>query len=248
MSDQWKPDSLAEGYRAKYTANATFNLAAPSLTREALFSDYANNDASRITYSMSFAGVGGAPKSPESPESESPGKFLVGSTGEAIAIPSREGRYTGRLEATDGGGAIVVVKQWEFVVRKADVLIGAYGPGGTACANGVAEDAVLLDGRYTCDCAGTYYTGANCELKQTTITGVRFPMALADGWNASSLGADEGYKTRYTLDEAFGLAAPGSASGQGPGELFVNYSNNDKAAITFSMARVASRSITPHGG
>ena len=86
----------------------------------------------------------------------SPGKFLVGRDGEALAIPSVEGKYKGSLIATDGAGATVVVKTWDFAVLPADVLVSEYGPKGKPCANGgEAIDDYKHDRKFTCDCDGS---------------------------------------------------------------------------------------------
>ena len=83
-------------YLAAYTQGETYKLAAPRLTRAALFTGQSGR-AEDITYSMAFTdqGSGNATQL----------DFYVGSSGETLAQPSKPGRFTGRLVATDSAGA-----------------------------------------------------------------------------------------------------------------------------------------------
>ena len=76
----------------------------------------------------------------------------------------RGGTFIGFLRATDGAGSKATAKEWRFQVLPADSLNPEHGPNNRNCSNGKTVDAVELDRRFTCDCAGTRFSGANCEV------------------------------------------------------------------------------------
>ena len=236
VSDQWKPESLAadEGYLSEYTVNQTYELAEPNLVREDLFVNYANQDASKTTFIMEFEslqtpGAASASSTNGGAAESSPGKFLVGNSGEALARPSRLGKYTGRLRARDAAGATIDVKTWVFEVLRADVEFDEYGPNKRGCANGGRPlDTVELDRKFTCDCGGTQHDGANCGVRKTVQT---YPMAISPDWNEDSLGPESKYAPKYSWRDSFELSAPNLTAQQ----LFVNYTGGDASAITYSL-------------
>ena len=85
---------------------ATPGLVARS--KRELFVDFAENDTSKITYSMLFhmdpgSGLG-------------PGAFLVGADASTLFTPSMPGRYSATMLASDAQGATVAVFVWGFTV------------------------------------------------------------------------------------------------------------------------------------
>ena len=93
-------------------------------------------------------------------------KMLDSSTGEmlfkAMGLAAAT-NYTARLIATDGYQNVTVA-EWTIIPKlHSDLHLVSNGPGGRDCARGVRADAEPYDGRYECNCAGTEYTGDNCD-------------------------------------------------------------------------------------
>ena len=99
----------------------------------------------------------------------SPGNFFVAENGQAVAVPTALGNYTGTLAAKDGAGAVVAVKTWSFRVLPNDTDVPEYGPNGKGCANnGVPVDGTPFDRDFTCDCTGVANIGGgNCDTEQS---------------------------------------------------------------------------------
>ena len=105
---------------------------------------------------------------------QQPGKWFVDGKGETLAEPAiveLDGgtdeytrQYEGRLTVRDEAGSSIVVKQWVFRVLRRDVDVDAYGPGGAGCGAGAKVDGVPFDKAFTCDCAGTKFTGRSCAV------------------------------------------------------------------------------------
>lgn len=72
-------------------------------------------------------------------------------------------RYSATLKARDSDGFETVVNSWDFEVQRVDTDVPAYGPGGRTCAHGTAIDGTAMDGAFSCNCSGSFYTGPNCD-------------------------------------------------------------------------------------
>ena len=167
-SKVWNSSMLSRNgsYLANYTIGATYELMAPPLSRDVLFQHYAAEDASAISYSVSFESPGSSKerRQDSAAKDSSPGKFFVDGSGEILARPNRLGRYVGSLRAHDGAGSVALVKRWAFSVIEKDTANMANGPNGAGCQNGgTMVDTVEMDEKFTCDCVLVAFTGDNCE-------------------------------------------------------------------------------------
>jgi hypothetical protein len=85
------------------------------------------------------------------------------------------------LIAQDAAGDLVEVKAWEFEVLLEDVDDASNGVNGAGCANGRAVDEVRFDNKFTCDCEGVPFKGANCERPEMTSSGAAGPTGAVLG-------------------------------------------------------------------
>ena len=59
----------------------------------------------------------------------------------------------------------VTVREWSFDAKPEDTLDQANGPNGQGCNGGEPFDGEPFDLAFTCDCDGTKFTGANCDVE-----------------------------------------------------------------------------------
>ena len=124
LNSSWDPDlslDATHGYEATFDRDRTYELDGPLLSKESLFLSPTNENFQAITYAYSFKGCSAsacaAPFALEGTEKQ-PGDFFVGSSGSALAMPTKNGFYVGELRARDEGGKTVVLKQWSFEVKE----------------------------------------------------------------------------------------------------------------------------------
>eukprot|EP00039_Didymoeca_costata_P006045 m.87031 g.87031 ORF g.87031 m.87031 type:complete len:1808 (+) comp13087_c0_seq3:204-5627(+) len=180
----WNATSmLTGGYLNKYTKGLTYNLQAVPWTKSELFQSY-DGSANDITYVLQFANISAQDGNVSSieqshslfsegtPENiiQQPGQFLVGASGEVLAIPNELGKYEGALCARDNAGGQALVKSWVFEILPPDTANDHNGPNGKGCNQGVMVDDILLDKSFVCTCVGTNFTGENCDIPLTTPT------------------------------------------------------------------------------
>ena len=98
-------------YHNAYTVDETYTLAKPNLPKGDAFTGYAQNDASKITYSLVFTNRTST-RLVALP-------FYTNSQGETLAQPKKEhvGTYTARLVATDASGESIDMYTWDFEVQ-----------------------------------------------------------------------------------------------------------------------------------
>jgi len=107
---------------------------------------------------------------PSSGSTRSIKAFTDGETGDTFVNLTTPGRWVWTLTAVDEAGARATVGTHAFSVLPDDTWNATNGPSGKGCEHGRPIDAVLFDRRFTCDCADTKYTGANCDDNTLTST------------------------------------------------------------------------------
>ena len=135
------------------------------------------------------------------------------------------------------------LQEYTITIKKKDTDSAINGPGGKDCEHGTQVDAAPFDKKFECDCGGTIYAGANCDVPKTA--GPTYPMAISSNWNENSLGPDSKYTSKYSWRDSFELAAPSLSTE----ELFVNYTGGDASKITYSLVvqgiNTTSKNSTP---
>ena len=103
-------EKAASQYASQYTVGETYTLAQPSMPRADMFTNYANNAADQIKYSLKFLNLTSG--------NEAFLPFYINAEGESLAQPKLGdiGTYTAVLAATDAVGAEASVFAWNFSV------------------------------------------------------------------------------------------------------------------------------------
>ena len=110
----WQRDGVPDwkrpenNYRDEFMANEPYTLAKPAMSKPELFEDYAEDDISKIAYSLRFTKDNHPIDLP----------FYINGEGETLAQPKPEhvGRYVGYVLATDAAGTTAEVYTWNFKV------------------------------------------------------------------------------------------------------------------------------------
>jgi serine/threonine protein kinase len=218
-----------------------------------LFVNPAFGDFAKITYKRTFSGADGTTK---------PGLWLVDTeTGEMLAQPERAGNYTVSLTATDGLGAEVTVRSWQFEVllRDADVQcrtlsLGActyhkYGPNRDDCKNsGIrVDDAEIFDQQFACNCVGTGYEGDNCEVKiqsavcaatEALVDGVCRPFQLATNQEGVRTKSGAEFTDPHTMENQYYTVRDFASYRIAPlviDAALTNYSAGNRSDVTYTM-------------
>ena len=111
------------------------------------------------------------------------GFFISSDTAEILAVPqaptatadvntasgSKPERVTVQLLAVDEAGGTALVENMSISVRFKDTDIASNGPNERGCENGKTVDETLFDSSFTCDCAGTIFSGKNCETEREPV-------------------------------------------------------------------------------
>eukprot|EP00041_Stephanoeca_diplocostata_P038833 m.1559122 g.1559122 ORF g.1559122 m.1559122 type:complete len:2011 (+) comp25275_c1_seq7:178-6210(+) len=71
--------------------------------------------------------------------------------------------YARVLDRTSNALYNTSIGKVDFDLLWSDVSNTSNGPAGRGCVHGTPVDVVEFDGRYTCNCSGTAYTGPNCN-------------------------------------------------------------------------------------
>jgi serine/threonine protein kinase len=232
----------------QYAVGSTVKFPRLEQSASELFVNPAFDDFSKITYKQIFdtsANDGAAAPN-------SPGLWLVDTeTGEMLAQPERAGNYAVSLTATDGRGAEVVVRKWAFEVLLRDIDVPEYGPNSSDCNhNGVrVDDAFIFDQKFACNCVGTGFLGANCEIpiEATKCDGDEalvggackpFQLATAEDGSRTATGAEFTDPTKmdntryYTVREfASYRIAPLAID-----DARTNYSSGNQSDLTYTMS------------
>jgi hypothetical protein len=151
---------------AVYTLGATYEIPKPILGVQELFVHPSGEDYDAVGYRIvcsSHAFEVGTMSSSTVDREKCPGSFFVSESGAMLIKPSKRGHFNATLIGYDKRGQTAVVKEWEFAVLSDDTADPQNGPGRKDCVNGgTAEDVVLFDLKYACDCPATF-VGRNCE-------------------------------------------------------------------------------------
>ena len=159
---------------SKYHVGETHLLPRPRLATDDLLQHPAGEDFDKVVYLLSAApvGVGHAGASTcitrggdaGANNATRPISALTDvETGEGAINIQCEGNYSATLVVRDGAGKEVLIRHWNFTVQQRDTDVQTYGPNSRGCANGNPTDGEEMDRAFTCDCAGTKFTGENCE-------------------------------------------------------------------------------------
>ena len=136
-----------------FAAGEAFRLAEVDLT------EVVHADPSRCTFTLKG-------------NASTAGLFINPATGAIQGLIDTAGLYRMILVAQAEHGAEYTLEDVVLDVRKTDVSVEAYGPGGKGCGeNGQAVDnpASRFDKTFTCDCDGTIYGGDNCEIEKAEV-------------------------------------------------------------------------------
>jgi len=152
---------------SKYHVAETHLLPKPRVATHDLLQYPAGGRFDQIVYLLSAEALGGANASCAGAGAGANSTRAVSAltdvaTGEGAINIKCAGSYNAKLIVRDGAGKEVTLRSWNFTVRRRDVDVPEYGPGGRGCTNGLALDGELMDGAFTCDCGGTKFTGDNC--------------------------------------------------------------------------------------
>ena len=97
-----------------------------------------------------------------------PQGFLVDTKdGYIQGTPTTTGNYNMKIYAVDSRKERALIETLELEVKRKDTDVPEYGPNGAGCDHGETVDETLFDSKFACDCAGTVYTGENCEQMST---------------------------------------------------------------------------------
>ena len=151
---------------SKYHVAETHLLPKPRLATEMLLQHPAGSNYGDVVYLLSAKPAAGNPNCTvgDTEETQVISALTDVATGAGAINIQCEGNYRATLVVRDGAGAEVTARSWNFAVRPRDTAVPEYGPNGGNCTNGVAVDGTEMDGAFTCDCAGTRFTGNNCEV------------------------------------------------------------------------------------
>ena len=161
---------------SKYHIAETHLLPKPRLKTDELLQHPAGSDYGQVVYLLSAKRVGHVATfgptqqncttlDTERERAQVVSALTDVATGAGAINIQCEGSYAAKLVVRDGGGAEVVLRDWSFEVLRRDTDVPEYGPSGSGCTNGVAEDGEPMDKKFTCDCSATKFTGKSCEVE-----------------------------------------------------------------------------------
>jgi hypothetical protein len=228
----------------QYAIDSTIKFPPLLQSTSELFVNPAFDDFTKITYKRAFGGAEGTASG------ANPGLWLVDTeTGQMLAQPERAGNYSVSLTATDGLGAEVAVRSWQFEVLLRDTDVTLYGPNNRDCENnGVrTDDLHIFNQHFTCTCFGTGHKGDNCEIKilpavcannEALVAGVCKPFQLAVNLDGTRTEAGTEYtdptnmRTQYYTVREFASyrIAPLAIN-----DLQTNYSSGNQSQLTYTM-------------
>ena len=147
----------------------THLLPKPQLNTEVLLEHPANGAFSQVVYLLSAEAVGRPTCASTCANATRVVSALTDvATGEGAINIKCEGNYTASLIVRDGAGDEVTIRNWTFEALRKDTMVPEHGPGGRGCVHGAAFDGEPMDRQFTCECAGTKFTGDNCEAEAVT--------------------------------------------------------------------------------
>ena len=92
------------------------------------------------------------------------GFFINTDTGKMLGKPTANQATNTSIYAVDKFGTRASLETIEFVVLPPDISLPQNGPHGKACLHGQPVDGDKFDSKFNCSCAGTSWTGENCEV------------------------------------------------------------------------------------
>jgi len=118
--------------------------------------DYTNNAIGKLSYRLNIESANAGAKEDIVINTE---------TGTLQASPSSKYTAFVQILAVDDGGVdrTVVLQNWTFTARPADITDMANGPNGKGCKNGVMVDDILYNQQFVCSCYSGF-SGDNCQL------------------------------------------------------------------------------------
>eukprot|EP00039_Didymoeca_costata_P012121 m.173389 g.173389 ORF g.173389 m.173389 type:complete len:1180 (+) comp15387_c0_seq2:3773-7312(+) len=156
LSSAWNPNLITENILPIYALGGTYQIPPPLIRKEDIFVN-ANGNAAAVTYYLRCFDKSKS-------RTECPGDFLVDGELGLILIRATQNvrNVTAMFGATDGAGATVDLKTWEFSVVPNDTATEENGPNGRGCGNGITVDGDPFDSAFTCECPDGYEQ-PNCD-------------------------------------------------------------------------------------
>lgn len=164
VSAEWDPGSMnASGYVLPiYELNKNYRITAPRMPKSQLFEDTLG-PPEEVSYMLRLYNSSNVES--RCPGISCPGGFYVDSSGSIFVSPELVGHYRIVLGARDISGSDVVIKEWNMQILPSDVMNETNGPNNQGCGTGEPIDQLEFDNKFTCNCTGTGFSGANCELQ-----------------------------------------------------------------------------------
>jgi hypothetical protein len=97
-------------------------------------------------------------------EGAPPGFLIDPTDGYVQGLSLTAGVFNVSLVAVDSQNSKAIIESFEVVIKNKDTDNAAFGPGGRDCEFGKRYDATPFDQEFACNCTGTSYSGANCDV------------------------------------------------------------------------------------
>ena len=161
----------------KYHVSETHLLPMPDVSTCKLLEHPANGAYDQVVYllSVNTEGDNHTCTGTDASSSRIISALTDAATGEGAINIKCVGTYAATLVVRDGAGFEVTIRNWTFQVLRRDTDVPEHGPGGRECEHGSAVDGEQMDRQFTCDCAGTRFTGDNCNIGEDTKAATNGP-------------------------------------------------------------------------